>query len=281
MPAGLGPIAVLDTADWDLTVPLATPFDPTGSRLQATISPGIGGPAIAVISTDDGSLAWVPDPITGKAIAVQVHVPVAARDGWQAAQKTVLGLDLHRTVAGSTANEWFGAQTVTFQVYPASDSELAMLGAGFLYGGRPPTTGKAILSPLQVGPQGPPGEQGPAGASADQSAPIFTAGAALSGHMAVRAIGDGSVLYASADQPAQAGTVLGITNGAAQAGAQIGVVTEGPIDEPSWTWSPGPVWLGLNGALTQSVPMSGMVVRVGLALSPTRLLVGVAPAILL
>ncbi|WP_342106272.1 hypothetical protein [Methylobacterium sp. SI9] len=162
MPAGYGPTAVIDTADWDIVVPLLSPFDPTGSRLEAAISPGMGGPAIATVSTDDGSLAWMLNQ-TGKAVAVNVHVPVAARDGWQAAQKTVLGFDFHRTVVGSTKDEWFGAQTITFQVYPASDSALAMLGAGFLYGGRPAASGKATTPPLQIGPQGPPGPQGPAG----------------------------------------------------------------------------------------------------------------------
>ena len=47
----------------------------------------------------------------------------------------------------------------------------------------------------------------------------------------------------------------------------------GAIDEPSWSFSPGPVFLGLNGALVQAPPASGFVLQIGTALSATRLVV--------
>lgn len=129
--------------------------------------------------------------------------------------------------------------------------------------------------------EGPPGPEGASGSGGSDASLSFTAATALSGHKAVRAIGDGSVGYASADQVAQAGTVVGVTTGAAGIGNPISVVAEGIVDEPSWSWGAGPVWLGLNGALTQTIPQSGVLQRIGLALSPTRLLVALTPPILL
>lgn len=124
------------------------------------------------------------------------------------------------------------------------------------------------------------------GGSAGGPAPIaneqvtLTAGADLSGHKVVRATGTDHVDYASSDDPAHIGSAIGVTYGAAAAGTPIAVVTSGPIVEPTWSWTPGPVFLGINGALTQTAPTSGFVQTVGVATSPTRLIVEIGMAIL-
>jgi hypothetical protein len=177
MPSGYGQTAVLDTADWKLIVPLKTPLNFTGSRLTATMTGAFGGPAAAEIDSDDGSISWIADPITGLSTAVIVQVPKAARGGWratnvggQAAQITV-AFDVHRFVAGSPADEWLGRSSVL--VLPASDSDLVLAGYGtqpILINKQP--AGGILLPALQTGPQGPEGPPGPAAGGAG-SAQVF------------------------------------------------------------------------------------------------------------
>lgn len=101
----------------------------------------------------------------------------------------------------------------------------------------------------------------------------FTAGEPLSGQRAVRLAGSGTVRIASSDDISQAGLPIGVTTAAADEGADVPVMIVGAIDEPSWSFSPGPVFLGLNGALVQAPPASGFVLQIGTALSATRLVV--------
>lgn len=98
-----------------------------------------------------------------------------------------------------------------------------------------------------------------------------TAGEALSGHRAVR-FNAGSAFYADRTA-ANAAHAAGITTGAAAMGAAVGVQIDGELTEPSWTWAPGPVWLGLTGFLTQVIPTSGSIVRIGTAKTATTIIV--------
>ncbi|MDH2313163.1 hypothetical protein [Methylobacterium brachiatum] len=121
---------------------------------------------------------------------------------------------------------------------------------------------------------GPMGAGGPPGASAagNRSETAVPAATALSGHRAVRGTPAGAA-YASAATLADLGTVLGVTTGAAAAGADVAVVSSGAVDEPSWSWAAGPVWLGVDGALTQLPPAGAFLQQIGVAASPTRLIV--------
>lgn len=106
------------------------------------------------------------------------------------------------------------------------------------------------------------------------------AGQSLSGHRAVY-ISGGQAFYADYEQLTAALTV-GITLQAAAAGDAVSILTEGEIDEVSWSWTPGQtIFLGSNGLLTQTPPAAGNVVEIGLALTPQRLFVRIQPAILL
>lgn len=100
----------------------------------------------------------------------------------------------------------------------------------------------------------------------------------IGGHRGVRAV-PGGVALASASDPSHFGAVVGISTGAAAAGALCTYVAAGPITEPSWSWSPGPVLLGPDGLLTQQEPMTGFLQQVGLSDAPTRLIVGILPPI--
>jgi len=137
----------------------------------------------------------------------------------------------------------------------------------------------AVLVDGVPGPRGPAGPQGEPGPPAEM--PLLVAARALGGHRAVVAVGDDRVDYASADQPDHAGRVLGITAGAVDAAEAVRVVIAGPMVEPSWNWVSGPVFVGLDGLLTQAPPASGFVQVVGAALAPTRLLVALGDPIIL
>lgn len=115
----------------------------------------------------------------------------------------------------------------------------------------------------------------PAGGGTDLTA---VAGEALGGHRAVRLV-SGQAFYADQGNPAKT-AVIGITTGAANLGATVTIATAGEIIEPSWSWTPQQaVFLSTNGVLTQTPPMSGALIEVGLATAATKLHVRIQPKI--
>lgn len=96
------------------------------------------------------------------------------------------------------------------------------------------------------GPAGPRGE--PGGALA------LEAGATLHGHRAIAINADGLGVHADAGTLAHALSTVGITEQAATTGDTFQVTSTGSIVHSGWTWTPGPVLLGLDGVLTQTLP---------------------------
>lgn len=130
---------------------------------------------------------------------------------------------------------------------------------------------------------GPPGPQGPSGVGAAQQVTVTgTAATALSGHQAVTRLSDGTIGYASNLDLTHLHLPIWITTGAAASGAQVTAVAFGEIVEPTWAWTPGPVWLGSNGALTQTVPAApAFLAQLGVSTDPDRLFVDRQPSITL
>lgn len=119
------------------------------------------------------------------------------------------------------------------------------------------------------------------GAPAGPGAPTtlqLTAAGAVSALRAIVAEG-GAGRYPDTGTPADAGSVVGVSKTAAADGDPFDVTTSGEISDSSWSWSPGPVFVGAGGALSQS-PGAGWVLEVGRAVGPTRLLVNVKTPIL-
>lgn len=133
------------------------------------------------------------------------------------------------------------------------------------------------IDTIITSPQGPPGADGEMG----ESAVDRIAAQALGGHRVVKPVANGEVDYASHDVPTDGDLILGITKHAAVAGDTITVTTGGTMENTSWTWAIGPIYCGLNGVLTQTVPATGFMCRVAKALSPTVIFVNVEEAILL
>lgn len=119
-----------------------------------------------------------------------------------------------------------------------------------------------------------PGPQGPAGVNGADGGTYATkiAATALGGHRIVRTVSGTDVGYASNDDVLHGDDVLGMTLGAASAGAVVQVANEQDITEPSWSWTPQePLYLGLNGLVTQTPPESpaAFALVVGFATSAT------------
>lgn len=145
------------------------------------------------------------------------------------------------------------------------------------------TTG-VIRSTISVG-QGPAGPPGPPGSGGGGSGSAISqsvlAAEAIGGHLAVFA-GPSGVSRASSSVVSQALKILGITSGAVSSGGYADVISAGLITEPSWNWTPGSaLFLGLNGALTQTAPTAGFILQMGVAISATSINLDIKQPIIL
>lgn len=80
------------------------------------------------------------------------------------------------------------------------------------------------------------------------------------------------VFYLDASDDDHIDLLLGISVTSAPAEELLNVQRSGVIDDSSWTWLLGPIWLGSAGTLTQSPPAAGYDVLIGSAVSPTRII---------
>ena len=107
---------------------------------------------------------------------------------------------------------------------------------------------------------------------------LLLAATALGGHRAVRATSVGAV-YADA-YTLGVSALLGITIHAALVGTPVTIRASGELNEPSWAWVDGPVYLGAQGQLTQTPPIAAAVVEIGVAVTTTTLLVRIQPEVI-
>ncbi|QIL81783.1 hypothetical protein G7047_19075 [Diaphorobacter sp. HDW4A] len=134
---------------------------------------------------------------------------------------------------------------------------------------RPTARLHADMANVIAGPKGDPGDGGGVQSIA------LPAGEALGGHRVVFAR-DGFAFHASRDDVFHANAVLGITTGSASAGSAANVQTAGVIVESSWAWlASKPIFLGLNGVLTQSPPTTGVSLVIGVPTASDSMLINV------
>ena len=109
----------------------------------------------------------------------------------------------------------------------------------------------------------------------------FVASTALGGHRAVRMSG-GSLVYADNTEISDAALVLGITLNSAAPGELVQIQQAGFIEESSWSWTPDqPIFLSVNGLLTQATPVAGFSLLLAIAISPTLIQLGIKMPIIL
>jgi hypothetical protein len=127
---------------------------------------------------------------------------------------------------------------------------------------------------LETSRQGPSGPQGIPGLAGDSDTVELNAGETVGGHRVVQMSGIGTAQYADRTVLAHAGRVLGITEHAAEAGEPVRIRKEGHLEFNGWTWIANRhVFLTTSGLMTQTQPTSGLVQVVGVATSPTTMLV--------
>lgn len=118
----------------------------------------------------------------------------------------------------------------------------------------------------EQGPAGRPGIPGPAGGSALQRA----AGEVISALRVLYEL-DGAVYALDYRDAEHVDLLLGISLTSAMPGEQLNIQRSGVLDDAGWSWAPGRIWLGTDGALTQTPPTGGFDVHIGSAMSATRI----------
>lgn len=100
----------------------------------------------------------------------------------------------------------------------------------------------------------------------------YPAGASLSALRVARLNADGELDYASSAVQAHAFTVLGLLTSAITTEESARVLQEGGFADESWTWTLGtPIWLGVDGVLTQTPPESGFLLQVAIPKTATSI----------
>lgn len=126
----------------------------------------------------------------------------------------------------------------------------------------------AIPAPAQTqmvmtGFSGPRGVQGPKGDPGGSGTLARPVGAIVQGLRIVRAL-DGVIYPVDLADESHAGQVIGLAlQSVTVLGTDVNIQLAGPVTDSSWAWSPGAVWCGANGALTQAPPATGWLLQVG------------------
>jgi hypothetical protein len=98
----------------------------------------------------------------------------------------------------------------------------------------------------------------------------------IPGHRAVMTDVNGRGVLVDPNAPTY--TYVGIARTAANVGSSFDAVVFGSITSDLWNWSPGlPVFPIANGRLTQTPPTSGILHIIGIAVSPTMIILNAAP----
>ena len=118
-----------------------------------------------------------------------------------------------------------------------------------------------------------PGAKGEKGDSGSQDQAMI-AGALLSALQIVSADNATTVLATDPSSAPSARAAIGIALNAAAGGAPVSVRTRGFLTDSSWNFTDGAaVYCGAGGVLTQTVPLTGQLLRVGTAVAPTSIFI--------
>jgi len=127
-----------------------------------------------------------------------------------------------------------------------------------------------VTAPVYIGQRGADGDPGVAGGVVV----LCTAGEALGGHRVVVLNAAAEAVYASNAVPEHLHKVLGLTTGAVVLGAEATVQTGGEMIEPTWAWTlDAPIFLGVDGLLTQTPPASGFLLVVAFPVTATKIFI--------
>lgn len=100
----------------------------------------------------------------------------------------------------------------------------------------------------------------------------WTAGETISALKVLRGDGASAFVIDIADI-ADMHLCIGIAETSGSTGNPVEVLQNGVLNDAGWSWTPGPVYAGAGGSLVQTAPAAAFLLRVGTAVSPTRMLV--------
>jgi len=122
--------------------------------------------------------------------------------------------------------------------------------------------------------------QGPAGVSGASATISYIAGTNLSGGIGV-ILSDSTAIAANSTTLAHAGKVIGITTGAVSSGNQAIIQASGELEGFSGLTINSKVYLQANGTITSTIPTTGFIQQIGLALTSTKILINIQPSLIL
>jgi hypothetical protein len=118
-----------------------------------------------------------------------------------------------------------------------------------------------------------------AGSAGNNIRDTYTCGENIVAYRAVKIV-NGELFHCDATDAADADECVGISIQSASLGDTATIVFNGEITEPSWTWSQGAVYVGANGALTQSVSGLAFIQQIASSIAPTKVIVDVKLSII-
>jgi hypothetical protein len=141
----------------------------------------------------------------------------------------------------------------------------------------------SIISTGIQGPVGPQGIQGPkgdpgTGSTVDMQLPTNSI---ISGWKVIRADVNGFAEYASSSNISHADTVLGISTHSVTDNSLLNIRCAGYMEDSSWNWNIGKIFLGVNGTIQQSLPSNGFILQLGNAVSPTKININIKTSIII
>jgi hypothetical protein len=141
-----------------------------------------------------------------------------------------------------------------------------------------------ILSSATQGPPGPQGSIGPAGPpGAGISVQVgLPTRSPISGQRVLTVDNDGYAIHADRTIIDHMTKIVGVSTHAVTDNGFVQITSSGYLEESTWNWAPNdPVFLGLNGELTQAIPTSGFMIIIATVLSPTKLLINMKEPIII
>ena len=121
-----------------------------------------------------------------------------------------------------------------------------------------------------IGMQGEQGIPGPSGLANLE----YPAAIAISGNMVCTLNDSGQVIYADNTILSHAIKVMGISCGGVSIGGTVYIQPDGAMTEPSWNWTLDlPIFLSVNGLMTQTPPSAGFSMIVGFPISSTSMII--------
>lgn len=128
-----------------------------------------------------------------------------------------------------------------------------------------------VVEIIKEGQQGPPGSEG--------ATHVLAAGQVIGGYRVIKAV-NGLAFYPDTTIASDGLLVTGISENAAIVSDPVTVRSDGYITDMSWNWTPGAVYCGATGLLTQTIPSSGWVLQVATAVSQTKISVEIRQPIM-